>query len=97
MTAQQLLPVHQAIADKLTAECSAQHVAMIDNSHLHLGHSQNTGHHLVITIVSDDFTGKNQLQRMRAVHKVLADDMKTTIHALELKLFSPDEWTTESA
>lgn len=92
MTIEQLSPVHQAIADKITAELNAEHVAMIDNSHLHLGHSQNTGHHLVITIISPMFDGQNYLQRHRAVHKVLADEMQSTIHALELKLFSPGEW-----
>lgn len=92
MTASQLSPLHQDIANKLAKQLNASHIEMIDNSHLHMGHAQNTGHHLVITVVSADFDGKNTLARHRMVHAVLKEEMQTVIHALELKLFDPSEW-----
>lgn len=95
MTSPTLSPLHQAIADKLTDELNATHVSMIDNSHMHLGHAQNTGHHLVITIVSPQFADKNTLARHRMVHAVLKQEMQSVIHALELKLFDPEEWVAQ--
>lgn len=88
-------PIHQAIADKLTKALGAEHIGMIDNSHYHVGHAGNTGHHLVITIVSPQFEGKNTLARHRMVHAVLKEEMQSTIHALELRLFNTAEWAAQ--
>ena len=42
-------------------------------------------------LVSDAFSGKSRVERQRMVHKVLADELADRVHALALKLQSPEE------
>ena len=42
-------------------------------------------------IVSAEFDGKSRLERQRLVYRVLADDMKSDIHALALTCQAPGE------
>ncbi len=51
----------------------------------------DTGGHYVISIVSELFQGLNRTQRERWVSSLLGDMMPKKIHALSLKLKSPDE------
>ncbi len=86
---------NQAIIETLQSELLANHVGVVDNSWQHAGH-QSSGSHLVITIVSSKFEGLHLLDRHRLVHKALQSEMENTIHALELKTYSPDEWNSQS-
>ncbi len=82
-------PIHH----KLEQAFSPTHLDIVDNSWMHAGHQGNTGgYHLVITIVSPAFEGISLMDRHRLVHQHLKDEMATQIHALELKLFAPNEW-----
>ena len=63
-----------------------------DDSAQHAGHAGNTGGgHLSAKIVSNVFFGLNTVARHRAVYALVADLMPHTIHALSLKVFTPDE------
>jgi BolA protein len=42
-------------------------------------------------LVSDVFTGMSRVARARAVHEALDAEFGTGLHALSLKLKSPDE------
>lgn len=64
-----------------------------DESHLHSGHvgARNGGGHYVLSIVSQQFTGKNTVVRHRMVYSALGDLMKREIHALTVVAHTPDE------
>ncbi len=48
--------------------------------------------HLNVRVVSNQFAGKNLLDRHRMIYQALAEPMKDgRIHALELKAETPDE------
>ncbi len=86
--------VNNKIVEKIKNELTASHVGVVDNSWQHAGHAGSSGgYHLVLTIVSPKFEGLNLLERHRLVHKTLKAEMESTIHALELKLYSPAEWS----
>ena len=85
------------IIDKnLREQLEAQHVEIIDESHLHRGHkAAGGGGHYSVKIVSPKFENLNVMERIRLVHKALDDEMTGTpklIHALQVKTFSNDEW-----
>jgi acid stress-induced BolA-like protein IbaG/YrbA len=49
------------------------------------------GHHFEADVVCKDFAGKNMLERHRMVYQALGDRMKSEIHALSLKTYTPEE------
>ena len=63
-----------------------------DDSAQHVGHAGNTGGgHLSAKIVSSTFSGMTSVARHRAVYALVADLMPQQLHALSLKLQSPEE------
>lgn len=81
------------LQDKLNAAI----VEIEDESHLHAHHKGRmnapvgSGHYNAV-IVSDQFAGKTIMQQHRLVYTALAEEMQTTIHALSLKTFTPQQW-----
>lgn len=84
------------IRAKLTDEFKPEQLDIIDESHLHAGHpgARSGGGHFVVTIVSKAFDGENILSRHRMIYDALGDMMKSEIHALSLKAYTPDEINT---
>ena len=84
------------IIDKnLREHLEAEHVEIIDESHLHRGHkAAGGGGHYSVKIVSQRFENLNVMDRIRLVHKALNEEMNGTpklIHALQVKTFTPKE------
>ena len=50
------------------------------------------GRHFEAVVVSEEFTGKNRVQRHQRVYQTLGDRMREEIHALSMKTFTPQEW-----
>ena len=74
------------------APLAATVLTISDDSAQHAGHSGNTGGgHLSAKIVSNVFSGLSTVARHRAVYALVADLMPHTIHALSLKVTTPDE------
>ena len=84
------------IIDKnLREQLDANHVEIIDESHLHRGHkAAGGGGHYSIKVISSKFENLNVMERIRLVHKALDVEMTGTpklIHALQVKTFTPEE------
>ena len=84
------------IIDKnLREQLDANHVEIIDESHLHRGHkAAGGGGHYSIKVVSPKFENMNVMERIRLVHRALDEEMTGTpklIHALQVKTFTPSE------
>lgn len=52
------------------------------------------GQHFEAIIVSPEFSGKNMVQQHQLVYKALGDRMRQEIHALSMKTYSPEDWTS---
>ena len=82
------------ITKKLQEAFAPQSLDVIDESHLHEGHS---GHrpggetHFRVNIVSPAFEGKSRLDRHRMVNATRAAELAGTVHALAVKAQAPDE------
>ena len=57
----------------------------------HLGARLSGGGHYSVLIVSEKFSGKNQVERHRAVYAALETELKNEIHALVIQAFAPNE------
>ena len=69
------------------------HLDIKDDSALHVGHAGNTGGgHFSLTIVSEAFDGLSLLKRHRLVYEAANTLMKSDIHALSIKAFTPTEY-----
>ena len=90
-------PVAESILDKVRAAFTCDEVDLVNQSHLHAGHTGNpTGAadaetHFKLRLVSEAFDGKRLIQRHRMVNEVLKQELETTVHALSLVLKTPSE------
>lgn len=55
---------------------------------------EGDGQHFYAIIVSADFVGKRSILRHQMVYAVLGDRMREEIHALSMKTYTPEEFST---
>lgn len=48
--------------------------------------------HFKITIVSESFEGKRQIQRHQAIYSAVNAELQNGVHAIALHTFSPAQW-----
>ncbi|MCI4664795.1 MAG: BolA family transcriptional regulator [Neomegalonema sp.] len=87
-------PVATAMKAKLAAAFEPTALELIDESERHRGHGgwrEGGETHFVLHLVSEKFAGLNRLNRQRAVHHCLAEEMAEQVHALSLRLETPEE------
>ena len=86
----------EIINNNLRGKIAAEHVEIIDESHLHRGHkAAGGGGHYSIVVVSPQFENLNVMERIRLVHKALDKEMTgppKLIHALQVKTFDTAQW-----
>lgn len=65
-----------------------------DDSAAHAGHAgaRGGGGHFALTIVSEAFSGLSPLARHRQVYALLGDLIPGSIHALNIRAFTPREF-----
>ncbi len=89
------MSVKDRITAKLAAALAPISLTVIDESAQHAGHigHQGSGHpgelsstetHFAIKIVSTSFAGKSRLDRHRVINAILADELKSGVHALAI-------------
>ncbi len=50
------------------------------------------GQHFQALIVSDEFAGRNRVQRHQLVYAALGERMREEIHALSMRTLTREEW-----
>ena len=82
----------EAIRQRLTEKLEPSHLDIIDESHLHVGHSGHGGAgHFQVSIVSAKFTDQTMLARHRMVYAAVDDLMPGEIHALSINAMTVGE------
>ena len=77
------------ITQKLVAAFQPEAIDVQDVSYQHAGHAgwrEGGGTHFEVSMQAAAFAGKSRLQRHRLVNEVLADELASSIHALQLHL-----------
>jgi len=71
----------ESVKDGIEAGLSCEHVEVIGD-----------GQHFQALIVSDEFAGRNRVQRHQLVYAALGERMREEIHALSMRTLTPQEW-----
>ena len=81
------------IKQLLNTEFPDASIDLINESHLHAGHSgaQDGRGHFRLQIISEGFKGLRSIQRHQKIYKTLGALMETDIHALAIDAKTPDE------
>lgn len=88
------MKVAQLIREKLTTNLLPLRLEVIDESHRHAGHagaSPEGETHFRIEVVSARFAGLSRVDRQRLVNQILAEELRTRVHALAMQTLAPDE------
>lgn len=84
----------ERIETKLTNAFAPTFLSVEDESHLHTTHGPyqaGGGSHFKVTLVSSAFTGCTAVERHRKIYACLEEELKSGVHALGLKVHSPEE------
>jgi BolA protein len=84
----------EQIETKLINAFAPTFLSVEDESHLHVSHGPyqaGGGSHFKVTLIAAIFTGCRALERHRKVYACLEEELKNGVHALRLKLHSPEE------
>ena len=87
------MSVKDVIIRKLEAAFSPQQLDVIDESHLHAGHSgarQGGQTHYRVKMVAASLAGKSRVEQHRAVNGVLAEELAGGVHALAIEARAAD-------
>jgi BolA protein len=77
------------IEAKLRAAFRPEHLEVIDESERHRGHAgwrEGGQTHFRVVMRASAFDGVGRVERSRAVHRALADELAGGVHALALEL-----------
>jgi len=86
--------IAEKIRQKLSSSLFPDFLEIIDESHKHAGHRENTANsesHFKLIIVSDHFANLSRLDRQKLVHNILKEELMT-IHAISFKAITKDEF-----
>ena len=86
--------VVKLVEEKLKLAYCPTYFELVDNSWQHAGHAGNKmgGSHLGVVMASAMFEGLSTLQRHRHVNNTLKAEMAGSVHALELRLYTPEQF-----
>ena len=88
------MTVKDTITNKLHEAFAPESLDVVDESHLHEGHS---GHrpggetHFRVNIVSPSFEGKSRIERHRMINATLSAELAGSVHALAVHALAPGE------
>ena len=76
------------IENKIKKNIKVEKISIIDNSNQHKKHRyfDSEKHHLKLEIQSTYLSSLNKIEAQRKVMSLLAEELKTKIHALEIKI-----------
>lgn len=75
--------IHEAIAD-------ISHFDLEDESHKHAGRKGQESHFKIL-LVSPSFAGQSRVQRQRRINELLKEEFEQGLHALSMRLLTPEE------
>ncbi|MBY8978091.1 BolA family transcriptional regulator [Rhodobacteraceae bacterium NNCM2] len=88
------MSMQEQITSKLNEAFAPDHLEVIDESEQHRGHGgwrEGGETHFQVVMTSAAFSSMNRINRQRAVNKVLAVELNSTVHALSMALSAPDD------
>lgn len=78
--------IHSAFPDR-------EHLDIIDESDQHAGRKGQESHFKIL-LIAPSFSGQSRVERQRFLHKILQAEFDSGLHALSLRLLTPEEAKT---
>lgn len=88
------MSVAEQIRSKLEAALEPLSLEVVDESHQHAGHAgarPGGESHFRVTVTAAAFDGMSRIERQRAVHRILADELAGPVHALAVTAAAPGD------
>ena len=85
------MTVQQTIETKINDALAPSHLMVVNESYMHNVPPGSESHFKVI-IISEIFEGERLVRRHQRINKVLAEELRSKIHALALQTLTPKEW-----
>ncbi|MDX2306986.1 MAG: BolA family protein [Hyphomicrobium sp.] len=88
------MSVENRMREKLLVGLEPVRLDIVNESELHAGHRNSPGtgeSHFRVLIVSPKFSGVRRVERHRMVNALLAEELKSRVHALALQTYAPGE------
>ena len=85
------MSVQHTIETKLSAAFEPIHLEVMNESHRH-SVPKNSETHFKLVVVSDAFDGLRLVQRHQKVNALLADELRSGLHALSMETLTAAEW-----
>jgi BolA protein len=85
------MEIHRRIEHKLTEALEPVHLEVLNESHMH-NVPAGSESHFKVTVVSEKFEGQGLVNRHRLVNQALAEELRSSVHALALHTPTPGEW-----
>ena len=88
------MSIEAALRERLLVALTPQRLDVVNQSHLHAGHSSSPGtgeSHFDVLVVSARFAGRSRIERHRMVNAAVGDLLAGQLHALALKAYAPGE------
>ena len=88
------MSVRAGIEQKLRQAFAPQALEVVDESEQHRGHAgwrEGGETHFRVRMTAEAFAGEGRVARQRAVNRVLAEELRTQVHALAMELRAPGE------
>jgi BolA protein len=86
----EVTPMENLIRAKVGESLNPAELIIENESHKHGGPA--TESHFKLTVVAAQFDGIAAVKRHQQLYAILAEELKTGVHALALHLYSPSEW-----
>ena len=83
--------VENTIVQKLKDGFQPEHLQVLNESHSH-NVPENSETHFKVLMVSTAFERQTRVSRQRAVYQALLEELAGPVHALSLRLLTPQEW-----
>ncbi len=87
------MPLKSTMEEKLRAAFSPTKLEIVDQSHMHEGHSgwrEGGNSHFAVDICAAVFKGLSRIDRQRLVYTALKEELAGPVHALSLKISIPE-------
>lgn len=85
------MTVQQTIERKVRETLDPVHLEVINESHMH-NVPPGSESHFRLVVVSPRFEGERLLARHQAINALLAEELRSGVHALSLQTLTADEW-----
>ena len=86
------MSVEEQIEAKIITALEPRHLAVINESFKH-SVPPGSESHFKLVIVSDRFDGQARVRRHQTVNRILAAELRDSIHALSMETLTAAEWT----